>query len=38
MAQGKKKMSNRTFRAILIPIMVVLFALVLGVTIAMNSF
>ena len=34
----KKKMSNRVFRAILIPIMVVLFALVLGVTIAMNSF
>ena len=38
MAQGKKKMSNRTFRAILIPIMVVLFAMVLSVTIARNSF
>ena len=35
---GKKKMSNRTFRAITIPVMVVLFAAVLGVTIAMHSF
>lgn len=38
MSEGKKKMSNRVFRAIMIPIIVVLFALILGVTIAMHSF
>ena len=38
MNETKKKMSNRTFRAIMIPIAVVLFVLILAFTIAGNVF